>query len=89
MNDEKQPEQLEEELPEYTLDEETRECVEAVLNIVAQISTVQYNEEARLAMLALCERLAHTFEIDITYVEEEELEDTFNTDLNPPRGPLH
>ena len=59
----------------YELTDEIRELLETALNIVAQTSTVQYNEEARLGLLGLAETIAQHFDVEVTYVEDDELED--------------
>lgn len=66
----------------YELTDEARECLEAALNIVAQASTLQYDETARKGMLGLCETLAQFFDIPVQYMEDDELDE-------PESGTLH
>lgn len=59
--------------PKYTVDEETRELLEAVLNMVAQTSTLQITEEGAEGLINLCDALAERFGIegrDITIPED-------------------
>lgn len=71
----------------YELTDEARECLEAALNIVAQASTLQYNETARKGMLSLCETLADFFDIPVQYLEDDELDEDETPE--PESGTLH
>jgi hypothetical protein len=50
--------------PTYDIDEETRELIEAALNMVAQTATLQLNEEAATGLLDICDAIAERFGID-------------------------
>jgi dTDP-4-dehydrorhamnose reductase len=50
--------------PTYDIDEETRELIEAALNMVAQTATLQLNEEAATSLLDICDAIAERFGID-------------------------
>ena len=50
--------------PYYEVDEETRELIEAALNMVAQTATLQIHEDSALGLLDICDELAARFGID-------------------------
>ena len=50
--------------PEYEVDQETRELLEAALNMVAQTATLQINEDSALGLLEICDELADRFGIE-------------------------
>jgi len=50
--------------PVYDIDEETRELIEAALNMVAQTATLQLNEESATGLLDICDAIAERFGID-------------------------
>ena len=50
--------------PIYEVDEETRELIEAALNMVAQTATLQLNEESATGLLEICDAIAERFGID-------------------------
>ena len=50
--------------PVYDIDEETRELIEAALNMVAQTATLQLNEESATGLLDICDSIAERFGID-------------------------
>jgi hypothetical protein len=73
----------------YAVNGEVREWLEAVLNIVAQASTLQYNEEARHGMLGLTESLAEYFDIPVTYIEDEDIPEDEDDDFDVESGTVH
>ena len=50
--------------PVYDIDEETRELVEAALNMVAQTATLQLNEDSATGLLDICDAIAERFGIE-------------------------
>ena len=50
--------------PYYDIDEETRELLEAALNMVAQTATLQIHEDSALGLLEICDSIAERFGID-------------------------
>ena len=50
--------------PVYDVDEQTRELLEAALNMVAQTATLQINEDSALGLLEICDELAERFGIE-------------------------
>jgi type III secretory pathway component EscV len=50
--------------PVYDIDEETRELIEAALNMVAQTATLQLNEESATGLLDICDAIAERFGIE-------------------------
>ena len=55
--------------PTYAIDTETRQLVEAALNMVAQASTMQIQEESAEGLIALCDAIADRFGIDSHDIE--------------------
>ena len=53
----------------YTVDEETRELLEAALNMVSQTATLQIDENSALGLVELCDEIADRFGIDSVDVE--------------------
>ena len=51
-------------IPVYDIDEETRELVEAALNMVAQTATLQLNEDSATGLLDICDAIAERFGIE-------------------------
>jgi len=56
----------------YNLDTDTEELVETVLNIVAQVAELQYDETAQEALYVITETLADRFSLERTSVEVSE-----------------
>ena len=50
--------------PYYDIDDETRELLEAALNMVAQTATLQIHEDSALGLLEICDSIAERFGID-------------------------
>jgi len=50
--------------PVYDIDEETRELLEAALNMVAQTATLQLNEDSATGLLDICDAIAERFGIE-------------------------
>lgn len=50
--------------PKYAIDDETQEMLEAVLNMVAQTSTLQITDEGAEGLINLCDALAERFGIE-------------------------
>ena len=50
--------------PYYEVDQETRELLEAALNMVSQTATLQIHEDSALGLLEICDSLAERFGID-------------------------
>lgn len=50
--------------PYYDIDEETRELLEAALNMVAQTATLQIHEDSALGLLEICDSIAERFGIE-------------------------
>ena len=50
--------------PVYDIDEETRELIEAALNMVAQTATLQLNEDSATGLLDICDAIAERFGIE-------------------------
>ena len=50
--------------PYYEVDDETRELIEAALNMVAQTATLQIHEDSALGLLEICDSIAERFGID-------------------------
>jgi len=50
--------------PYYDIDDETRELLEAALNMVAQTATLQIHEDSALGLLEICDGIAERFGID-------------------------
>jgi len=50
--------------PRYDIDNETRELLEAALNMVAQTATLQIHEDSALGLLEICDSIAERFGID-------------------------
>ena len=60
--------------PYYDIDEETRELLEAALNMVSQAATLQIHEDSAIGLLEICDSIAERFGIDsheITVKEDE------------------
>ena len=55
--------------PKYTVDQETRELLEAALNMVSQTATLQIDENSALGLVELCDEIADRFGIDSVDVE--------------------
>ena len=70
----------------YEIDSETRELLEAALNMLAQVAEMQYTDEGLAGVYSLANQLADTFGIEsrvanvteedgkiiVTYVEEDD-----------------
>lgn len=70
----------------YEIDAETRELLEAALNMLAQVAEMQYTDEGLAGVYSLANQLADTFGIEsrvanvteedgkiiVTYVEEDD-----------------
>ena len=52
----------------YLVDEETREFLEATLNIVTGVAELQYDETAKAGLYSIVEVLAERFGIEIAYL---------------------
>lgn len=52
------------EAPRYKLDEDTRELLEAALNMVSQAATLQLDENSASGLINLCDEIAHRFYIE-------------------------
>jgi len=50
--------------PYYDIDHETRELLEAALNMVAQTATLQIHEDSALGLLEICDSIAERFGIN-------------------------
>jgi hypothetical protein len=50
--------------PYYDVDHETRELLEAALNMVAQTATLQIHEDSALGLLDICDSIAERFGIE-------------------------
>lgn len=50
--------------PVYDVDDETRELLEACLNMIAQASSMQVTEEGAEGLIAIADALAERFQID-------------------------
>jgi len=50
--------------PYYEVDQETRELLEAALNMVSQTATLQIHEDSALGLLEICDSIAERFGID-------------------------
>jgi len=50
--------------PYYEVDQETRELLEAALNMVSQTATLQIHEDSALGLLDICDSIAERFGID-------------------------
>ena len=64
--------------PLYEVDEETQTLLESVLNMVAQTSTLQIDEDSAHALLDICDEVAERFGIksyQITVKEQEPSDD--------------
>ena len=62
--------------PTYSIDTETRQMVEAALNMVAQASSMQIQEESAESLIALCDAIADRFGIDSHDIEVRDGEHT-------------
>ena len=51
-------------IPTYNIDDETQEMLEAVLNMVAQTSTLQITDEGAEGLINLCDAIAERFGIE-------------------------
>lgn len=67
--------------PKYDVDQETRDLLEAALNMVAQTSCLQLTEESADGLIALCDDLADRFGIDSHEIEVREAD----VDVEEPR----
>lgn len=56
----------------YDIDDETREFLESVLNIVIGVAELQYDDTAKNGLHSLVEILADRFDIPTMYVEVDE-----------------
>lgn len=56
----------------YDIDDETREFIESVLNIVKGVAELQYDDTAKNGLHSLVEVLADRFDIPTMYVEVDE-----------------
>lgn len=56
----------------YDIDDETREFIESVLNIVIGVAELQYDDTAKNGLHSLVEVLADRFDIPTMYVEVDE-----------------
>jgi len=64
------------------LDPETREHLEALLNIAVQVAELQYDDAAREGMYTIVESLADYFGIERLYIETEtEVDHEGNTQI--------
>jgi len=50
--------------PVYDIDEQTRELIEAALNMVAQTATLQLHEDSATGLLDICDSIAERFGIE-------------------------
>ena len=55
--------------PRYEVDAETKQMLEAALNMVSQTATLQISEEGAAGLINLCDDLAHAFYIDTKIIE--------------------
>ena len=55
--------------PRYTIDDETRELLEAALNMVSQTASLQIDDAAAEGLVTLTDEIAHRFYIDAEYIE--------------------
>ena len=53
-----------------TVTAELIQILEATCNILTQVAELQYDEDARSGMYAMAETIAHSFDIEMHYVEE-------------------
>ena len=58
-----------EDAPRYRVDEETRQLIEAAINMVSQTATLQLDDSAADGLVGLCDEIAHRF-----YIEAEVLD---------------
>jgi len=79
--------------PPYEVDEETQTLLESVLNMVAQTSTLQIDEDSANALLDICDEVAERFNIksyQITVKEQEPADDeqsitVYGTERDTPK----
>tara|TARA_B110000305_G_C18833231_1_gene356719 strand:+ start:164 stop:508 length:345 start_codon:yes stop_codon:yes gene_type:complete len=66
------------EIPRYRVDDETRQMIEAALNMVSQTATLQVSEDGAEGLQSLADEIAHRFYIDydIINVVDERAGDT-------------
>ena len=55
--------------PRYEIDDDTKQMLEAALNMVSQTATIQISEEGAAGLINLCDDLAHAFYIDTKIIE--------------------
>ena len=56
-------------VPRYRVDEDTRQLIEAALNMVSQTATLQISEEGADGLVGLCDEIAHRFYIDCDIID--------------------
>jgi hypothetical protein len=66
--------------PKYTVDQETRELLEAALNMVSQTATLQIDENSALSLVELCDEIADRFGIESDEVEVVDQSEPANDD---------
>ena len=55
--------------PRYEIDDDTKQLLEAALNMVSQTATLQISEEGAAGLINLCDDLAYAFYIDTKIIE--------------------
>ena len=66
----------------YQIDSETREHLEALLNMAVQVAELQYDDTARDGMYTIIEQVAEQFGIPKLYIEtEQEVDSEGNTHI--------
>ena len=68
----------------YEVDDETKQLLEAVLNICSQASQMQIDPQAAEDLIGICDMVAERFDIEAHDLEVDDTQDPANDDEAPP-----